>query len=681
MREQHLKLRVLKGQSLMLAAIFSFWLVLSLFAGETVWTPELQMKVKSIGNVWVSPDGKRVVYTVTEAVMTEEKSEYLSHLWLASTDGKTNFQFTYGEKSCTNPRWSPDGKWIAFTSSRAGKNNLYRIRVDGGEAEQLTEVKTGVGNFKWAPDGKSIAFVMSEPPNEEEEQRQKAKNDARVLDEDLKMNHLWLVTLEKDSSGKYPLKQLTKGSDFSVGGRFSGGFDWSPDGKEIVFAHTPTPRVDDWPKADISLVNVQSGEVRPLVQTEAAEITPLFSPDGKWIAYLASDIPPRWAFASTVHIIPATGGESRKLADTYDRNPNIIGWSRDGKYLFVTETHHTLTRIMKLPVNGKAYQDWDNGQWVIGSANLNRTGTYFGFSLQNLTTPPEAFVSPVNRFRPVRISRANQDMLAHSVPRTEVIRWKSVDDFEIEGLLTYPTDYQPGKRYPLLLVIHGGPAGVFRQTYLGTRYVYPVASFAQEGYFVLRCNIRGSSGYGQDFRYANYKDWGGKDFQDLMNGVDYVINQRLADPDRLGVMGWSYGGYMTSTVITKTDRFKAASVGAGVTDLVSFTGTADIPSFLPDYFGAEFWDNLQIYLSHSAIFNIKGVRTPTLIQHGEKDRRVPLGQGLELYNALKRQGVPVKMVVYPRTPHGPREPKLYLDVMKRNIEWFAKWILNRQPQP
>ncbi len=660
--------------------LFLLWFILPLFAQETKWTPALQMQTRSVGNVRVSPDGQRVVYTVTKAVMTEEKSEYLTHIWMASTDGKMNFQFTFGEKSCSNPQWSPDGRWIAFTSARSGKNNLYRIRAIGGEAERLTDVKTGVGNFKWSPDGKRIAFVMSEPPSEEEEKRQKSKDDARVLDEDLKMNHLWLVTLEKDSSGKYPLKQLTKGKDFSVGGRFSGGFDWSPDGKEIVFAHTPTPKINDWPLADLSIVNVETGEIRPLVRTEAAEATPFYSPDGRWIAYVASDIPPRWAFASTVHIIPAAGGEPRALANTYDRNPTIIGWSKDGKFLFVTETRHTLSRIMKLPVNGKPYQDWDNGQWLIGSVNLNRGGTYLGFTLQNLSAPPEAFVSKTKKFEPFQISHANKDMLVHPIPRTEVIRWKSVDDFEIEGLLTYPTDYQPGKKYPLLLVIHGGPAGVFRQNYLGTRYVYPIASFAEEGYFVLRCNIRGSSGYGQDFRYANYKDWGGKDFQDLMNGVDYVINQGLADPERLGVMGWSYGGYMTSTVITKTKRFKAASVGAGVTDLVSFTGTADIPSFLPDYFGAEFWDDLDIYLSHSAIFNIKGVSTPTLIQHGEKDERVPLGQGLELYNALKRQGVPVKMVIYPRTPHGPREPKLYLDVMKRNIEWFGKWILKKESE-
>jgi dipeptidyl aminopeptidase/acylaminoacyl peptidase len=258
--------------------------------------------------------------------------------------------------------------------------------------------------------------------------------------------------------------------------------------------------------------------------------------------------------------------------------------------------------------------------------------------------------------------------------RTEVIRWKSADGLEIEGLLTYPVGYAKGKRAPLLLVIHGGPMGVFTQSFAGTAGPYPVAAFAAKGYAVLRANVRGSSGYGKKFRYANYGDWGGGDFQDLMTGVDHVIGLGVADPERLGVMGWSYGGYMTAWTITQTKRFRAASVGAGVTNLMSFTGTADIPSFLPDYFAGEFWDRLDAYRAHSAMFHVKGVSTPTLIQHGERDARVPLTQGKELYNALKRQGCATQMVIYPRTPHGIEEPRLLLDCMKRNLEWFDRYL-------
>jgi dipeptidyl aminopeptidase/acylaminoacyl peptidase len=230
---------------------------------------------------------------------------------------------------------------------------------------------------------------------------------------------------------------------------------------------------------------------------------------------------------------------------------------------------------------------------------------------------------------------------------------------------------------PLILNIHGGPAGVFQQNFLGGRGPYPLAVFSSRGYAILRANPRGSSGYGTEFRRANTKDWGGMDYQDLMTGVDHVIAMGVADPERLGVMGWSYGGYMTSWIITQTKRFKAASAGAPVTNLMSFNGTADIPSFVPDYFGGHFWENPEIYAKHSAMFNIKGASTPTLIQHGEADIRVPISQGYELYNALKAQGVPTRMIVLPRQPHGPNEPKMQLAAMQSNLEWFEKYLGGR----
>ena len=260
------------------------------------------------------------------------------------------------------------------------------------------------------------------------------------------------------------------------------------------------------------------------------------------------------------------------------------------------------------------------------------------------------------------------------IGRTEVIQWKSTDGMRIEGPLTYPVGYRDGKRSPLLVLVHGGPSGVFTRSFIGTRGAYPIAAFAAQGYAVLRCNVRGSSGYGKQFRYANYGDWGGGDYRDILSGVDHVVEMRVADPERLGVMGWSYGGYMTSWIITQTSRFKAASVGAGVTNLMSFTGTADIPGFMPDYFGGEFWDVFDKWAAHSTMFNVKGVTTPTLIQHGEEDLRVPVSQGYELYNALKRQDVATRMIVYPRQPHGIREPKLQLQAMRANLEWFNQYL-------
>ena len=246
---------------------------------------------------------------------------------------------------------------------------------------------------------------------------------------------------------------------------------------------------------------------------------------------------------------------------------------------------------------------------------------------------------------------------------------------EIEGLLTYPASYKKGKKYPLLLIVHGGTTGIFVKDFIGNSTNYPVALFASEGFAVLRCNIRGSDGYGINFRKATLMDLGGMDYQDLMSGVDYVINMGVADKDRLGVMGWSYGGYMAAWIITQTRLFKAASVGAGIANLVSAQGTTDLQILYPDYFGCQFWENPDLYIKRSPLFNIKGVTTRTLILHGENDNIVPVSQGYELYNALKGQNVPVEMAVYPRSGHNISEPVLALDLMTRNLIWFRKYGL------
>jgi dipeptidyl aminopeptidase/acylaminoacyl peptidase len=642
--------------------------------GKSVgWTPEASMKVKSIGSVRVSPDGKKVAFTVREAVTDGDKSEYLTHIHVSNSDGSGAFQLTQGDKSCDGPQWSPDGERIGFLSGRSGKNNVWLIRLRGGEATRLTDAKAGVSSFKFSPDGKTIAFTALDPPTKEEEKKTKSKNDARVLDENIKLNRLYLIPVEKDSVGERETLLLTKGN-YNVGSLFGpGGFDWSPDGQEIAFTHTRTPRPDDWPTADVSVVDVKSLTVTPLATTGAAEHSPLYSPDGKWIACVVSDDPPTWGFTAGVRVYPANGGTPRQLAATGDRQPFLIGWSADGTRLYYSEARGTTSQLFALPLNGEPRQ-LSHIEGGLYTPSLNRARTRFGFGMQTTTQPAEAYASPAESFQPVRVSQVNEALPKHPLGRTEVLSWNAADGLKIEGLLTYPVGYEKGKRYPLLLMIHGGPAGVFSQSFTAGPALYPVATFAAKGYAVLRTNPRGSSGYGQPFRYANYKDWGGGDYKDIMAGVDHVIKLGVADPDRMGVMGWSYGGYMTSWVITQTQRFKAASVGAGVTNLVSFTGTADIPGFLPDYFGGEMWDRVAVYQKHSAMFHVKGVRTPTLIQHGEKDDRVPISQGYELYNALKRQGCTTKMVVYPRTPHGPNEPRLLLDVMNRNVEWFDRYV-------
>jgi dipeptidyl aminopeptidase/acylaminoacyl peptidase len=635
----------------------------------TVWEPELQLKIRAVGSPRVSPDGKKIAYTVSEAVTGPDKSEFVTQIWMATIATKQNIQLTFGDKSSTNPKWSPDGNWIAFTSNRKdNKSNLYLLSVNGGEAEPLTEVKSAVGNFEWSPDGRSIAFTMPDPKTEEEEKNDKAKNDFRWVDENLKMSRLYLLAVQKDPSGKREPRKLTTGN-YNIGG-----FDWSADSSRIAFSHTKTSVANDWTSADVSIIEVASSKVTVLANTPAAELAPLYSPDGNWIAVQVTDNPPRWAQTGIIQVFAANGGQPKSLAASYDGQPAVAGWSADGKHIYFSETKGTGTPIYALDVAANRIEEIKTSPAVYSAVQLNHSGTTFGFIRQTPDTPGDAYVASVSEFTPIQISRVNADLKTPPIGRTEVIRWKSRDGKEIEGLLTYPVGYQNGQRVPLILNVHGGPAGVFQQTFIGGRGVYPIATFAARGYAILRPNPRGSSGYGTEFRRANIQDWGGGDYEDLMTGVDRVIEMGVADPDRLGVMGWSYGGFMTSWIVTQTQRFKAASAGAPVTNLMSFNGTADIPSFVPDYFGGQFWEVMDRYQKHSPMFNVKTVTTPTMIQHGEADIRVPISQGYEFYNALKAKGVPTRMLVLPRQPHGPNEPKMQLAAMKANLEWFEKYI-------
>jgi dipeptidyl aminopeptidase/acylaminoacyl peptidase len=633
------------------------------------WEPELHLKLKAVGAPRVSPDGKKVVYTVNEAVMTADKSEYVTQIWMNMLDTKRNVQLTYGEKSSTNPKWSPDGNWIAFLSNRKdNRNQLYILNMNGGEAEPLTDGKGAVANFLWSPDGRSIAYTMVDPKTEDEEKNDKAKNDFRWIDENVKLARLYVLPVQKDANGKREPRKLTT-ADYHVED-----FDWSSDSSRIAFSHVKSPVANDWPSSDVSIIEVASGKIAVLANTAAAENGPVYSPDGNSIAVIASDLPVRWAQSATIQIFSVSGGQPKTAVHSYDSQPAVAGWSADGKRIYFSEAKGTGTQIYALDVAANRIEEIKTTTAVIGAINLNRNGTTFAFVRQTADTPADVFVASAADFNPVQITRVNADVNLPAMGRTEVVTWKSTDGKQIEGLLTYPVGYQAGQRVPMILNVHGGPAGVFQQTFIGGRGVYPLATFSSRGYAILRPNPRGSSGYGTEFRQANLKDWGAGDYQDLMTGVDKVIAMGVADPERLGVMGWSYGGFMTSWIVTQTQRFKAASAGAPVTNLMSFNGTADIPSFIPDYFGGQFWEIMDLYQKHSPMFNVKGVSTPTMIQHGEADIRVPISQGYEFYNALKVKGVPTRMLVLPRQPHGPTEPKMQLAAMKANLEWFEKYI-------
>jgi dipeptidyl aminopeptidase/acylaminoacyl peptidase len=638
--------------------------------GSKGWTPESMIKIKRVGRTSISADGRWIAYTVSAPLMDGEKSEFVTHIWVVSSDGAENRQFTYGEQSCTSPSFSPDGAYLSFLSSRGqgGKNQVWAMNLRGGEAEQLTNAKAGVSSYAWSPDSKRLAYIMSDPETEKEEKAKKEKRDMLVEDTDFKYGHLYAIPFAKDSGGARKPLRLTGGS-FHVTS-----FNWSPDGKSLVFAHQATPLVDDWPTSDISIVPSDSGAVKALVKWSGSDDSPYYSPDGNWIAFTSDKGDLRWAQAYDLYIVAAGGGEPRKLAETPDRSFGLLAWAADGKSIYVSETDKTVNRVFAVPVDGGRVRVVTTGSGNYSGIAISKDGSTMSFIHQTPEVAPDVYVSQLRTFEPRKLTFIHTNLPAQPLGRTEVISWKSKDGKEIEGLLTYPANYVKGVRYPLILNIHGGPAGVFTQTYTGAGGIYPLQAFAQQGYAILRPNPRGSNGYGADFRRANINDWGFGDYEDDQKGVDKVIEMGVVHPDSLVICGWSYGGYMTSFAVTKTKRFKAASVGAGVTNLVSFTGTSDILSFLPSYFGGEFWNRTETFMKHSAMFNIKSVSTPTQVIHGLSDVRVPTSQGYELYHALRRLGCPTEMVVYPRTPHGVQEPKFIQDIGERLIAWFNKHL-------
>jgi dipeptidyl aminopeptidase/acylaminoacyl peptidase len=641
---------------------------LCLYPGiPTSWTPEFSMQVQTIGAVIPSPDGQWIAYTQIKPIAEGERSEQISQIYLARSDGSRHLQLTRGEKGSADPAFSPDGRFVYFTSDRASKSNIYRIRVEGGEAEKLSDVKGSIGEFKVAPDGKTVAYTGYEPPPDLEKSH-KEKRDFHVVDSEPENMALYTIPAEADAAGKREAKKVFD-AKYHIAS-----FDWAPDSKTVAFEHWPSPLADNWTKADIAEVEIATGKVNETAHTGAAESGPRYSPDGRYLAFTKSGDPPRWPAETRIALLTRANSELRLLPATFDAQPRVLGWSANSRGLVFLEAKGTRTALYDMPVDGPPKTLYLPDKGVIGAgAALNLSSTHIGFSHETSSEAPEAFVMAATGGTPVRVSRANDSLPKLELAETKVIRWKGKDGRDIEGLLTYPNGYQPGQKYPLILNIHGGPAGAFGETFTGRFSIYPIAVFAARGYAVLRPNPRGSSGYGRDFRFANVADWGGQDYEDDMAGVDTVVSMGVADPDHLAVMGWSYGGYMTSWVVTHTNRFKAAVVGAGVTDLWSFTGTSDIPGFLPDYFGGEPWAQFEAFAKHSPITYAQNAKTPTLILHGEADVRVPTSQGYEFYHALKKQGVITKMVVYPRTPHGPREPKFILEIAQRNLDWVDQY--------
>jgi len=635
-------------------------------------TIEDTLALKSVGGPLLSPDGKWIVYTVSE--WNKEKNRRFSHIYLATTDGRRSFRLTNGEKGESSPQWSPDGKKISFLASRDEDNQIWTIPIDGGEAEKLTSEDNGVSAYDWAPNGERIAFVTRDTPEDKKdrEKRKKDKFDAIVVEDDLIYSHLWVIDTDSKET-----KRLTKGVFTPTSP------EWSPDSKWIAYATSQNAwqassykDISEDRNTDIYIVSAEGGTPKPLVTSPAAESSPKWSPDGNQIAFVATEDPKSWAAKRDVLVIPARGGTASILTkDFFESAGGGLTWARDGKILYFSTGIGVHNHIFQVPAAGGEVIQVTKGDKTFRGFDLAREGSLFATIITDPKLSGDIWISDLASGAERRITSINPQLEEFALAETEVLHWKGPDDFDIEGILVKPLDYVDGKLYPMILQIHGGPYGKYSATF-DARAQF----FAAKGYAILKTNPRGSTGYGNKFTVANVGDWGGKDYQDWMAGVATVINMGVADPEKLVVMGGSYGGFSTFWTVTQTDRFKAAIGHAGISDWYSFHGQSDIPALMEYGFLGYPWESTEVYRKYSPMTYVKNVKTPLMITHGEQDRRVPIAQAEEYYRALKKRGVDVVFVRYPREGHGIREPNHVIDLMNRQLKWFDSHLGIKRPQ-
>ncbi len=627
------------------------------------------LSVKSAGGARISPDGNWIAYSVSETDFKQDA--YVSQIWLANSSTGDSFQLTRGDKSSSNPQWSPDGTWIAFTSARVGdKNQIFTIRPNGGEANQLTRSETGVGGFDWSPDGKSIAFIAAEPVLQELKDRKDYYGDYEVVHGEYSFPQLWTIDVAEALKAPVAGKQRTRGKDRAVNS-----LAWSPDGTRIAFSATINPDLIQGATSDIYLLSLANDDARKIISQPGPDDNPHWSPDGKQIIFSTAMGDTNY-FASNMRlaIVAVEGGKPRSITDDFDENPGYVAWNRDGVYF--SGSHGTAGHLYRVdPVTARITRVTNPDNLIAQSFSLSRDGKRMALLIASPTALPEVCVSNVQNFAPRALTHVTDQAKPFVLGTREVISWKSQDGTAIEGILIKPADFDPGKKHPLLCIIHGGPTGVDRPILLApdTR-TYPADIWAARGALILKVNYRGSAAYGQKFRKLNMRNLGVGDAWDVISGVDYLIGKGWVDPAKVGCMGWSQGGYISAFLTTSSDRFAAISVGAGISDWATYYYNTDITPFTIQYLGANPVDDPQIYQKTSPITYVKNARTPTLIQHGELDRRVPIANGYELRQALENRKVKVEMIVYKGYGHGITKPKSMRAVMQHNLSWFNHFI-------
>jgi len=641
----------------------SLLLCLALTPGVAAPPPTIDqsLELRTPANPQISPDGRMVAWELSKT--NWEDNAFENEIWLGSVAAPHNIlQLTAGKKSSTSPRWSPDGSRLAFLSDREGKNQLYWISPAGGEAHQLSKSETAVTAFRWSPDGKTLAYVAADAPSKTDKEQQAKYGDFEEVKANPKMNHLWLISLDGKAAA------LTTGQDFSVGA-----FSWSPDGTKIAFAASTDPSPGSSGTSGIYVVETGSHAVRRLITDKGPDRNPQWSPDGQEIAFQTANGSSEYMYRnSRIAVMSASGTGYRVLSPAFDEDPQLVAWTPKG--IFFEARQKTASYLFRMAMPSAAIQrEGENDGTASTSFSLRPDGTAAAFVRFGRTSLPEIYTASTDRFQPTALTTLNDQTRDFTLATREVISWKSKDGAVIEGILMKPADFDPSKKYPLLVIIHGGPTGIDQAVVRPDRY-YPSENFIAKGAVVLRPNYRGSAGYGESMRSLNVRNLGIGDAWDVLSGVDYLISQGFVDPSRMGCMGWSQGGYISAFLTTSTDRFQAISVGAGISDWSTYYVNTDITPFTRQYLKATPWEDPEIYRKTSPISNINHARTPTLIQHGELDKRVPIPNGYELRQGLEDRGVPVKMMVYKGFGHGIDKPKQQRAVMEHNLDWFRRYI-------